>query len=228
MTDDSGRVVFVSVIHTDTESVKRAREVVRTVKPEVVAVELDHERYRQLINPDENMENWIPPPTGDAVQNLMQHMASLEKRLGETTGAAVGTDMLAAIEEGHNVGAKIALVDRPIQATMQAIMKVPLDEIYGLMNFIPEAKKNISDGTETDILSVLKQNGAIDDLMTQFESEFPGLADALIHQRDIYVARALHTILNDVEGKIVIVLGAGHVEGVKSKLADLLEKDQDT
>ncbi len=216
------------VIHTDTESVERARETVRDLKPEVVAVELDHERYRQLMDPDENMENWIPPPTGDVVQNLMQHMASLEKRLGETTGAAIGTDMLAAIEEGRNIGAKIALVDRPIQATMQAIMKVPLDEIYGLMNFVPDATKGVSEGNGTEILSMLKQEGAIDDFMTQFESEFPGLADALVHQRDLYVARALHTILNDVEGKIVVVLGAGHVDGVKSNLADLLEKDQNT
>ncbi|MFQ5831839.1 MAG: TraB domain-containing protein [Candidatus Thorarchaeota archaeon] len=225
MIGESGRVVFVAVIHTDTESVERVRRIVREVKPEVVAVELDHERYRQLLNPNESMENWIPPPTGDAVQDLMQHMASLEKSLGETTGAGVGTEMLAAVEEGRNVGAKIALVDRPIQATMQAIMKVPLDEIYGLMNFLPDATKDISDGTGTDILSVLKQDGAIDDLTTQFESEFPGLADALIHQRDLYVAQALHTILNDIEGKIVVVLGAGHVDGVKSILTDLLEKD---
>jgi pheromone shutdown protein TraB len=225
LADDIDRVVFVPVIHTDQESVERAREAVRAVKPDVVAVELDHERYQQLMNPEEDMQNWIPPPTGNAVQNLMQHMASLEKNLGQMTGSEVGAEMLAAIEEGEEVGAKIALVDRPIQVTMQAIMKVPLDEIYRLMNLVPDATKEIEKGTGTDLLGMLKQEGAIEDLMTEFESEFPGLADALIHQRDAYVANALHTILNDVKGKIVAVLGAGHIDGVKSALDALSEND---
>jgi pheromone shutdown protein TraB len=227
LADDLDRIVFVSVIHTDKESVERAREAVRVVQPEVVAVELDHDRYQQLVNPDEDMENWIPPPTGNAVQNLMEHMASLEKSLGEMTGAGVGTEMLAAIEEGKQIGAKIALVDRPIQVTMQAIMKVPLDEIYRLMNLMPDATKEIEEGSGTDLLSALKQDGAIEDLMTEFVSDFPGLADALIHQRDLYVAKALHTILKDVKGRIVAVLGAGHVDGVKSALIKQMENDED-
>ena len=227
MADDLDRIVFVSVIHTDQESVERAREAVRVVQPEVVAVELDHDRYQQLVNPDEEMENWIPPPTGDAVQNLMEHLASLEKSLGEMTGASVGAEMLAAIEEGEEIGAKIALVDRPIQVTMQAIMTVPLDEIYRLMNLMPDATKEIEDGSGTDLLTALKQDGAIEDLMTEFESDFPGLADALIHQRDLYVAKALHTILKDVKGKIVAVLGAGHIDGVRSALISRLEDDSD-
>ncbi|MFX1604201.1 MAG: TraB domain-containing protein [Promethearchaeota archaeon] len=225
MADDLDRIVFVSVIHTDQDSVERAREAVRGVQPEVVAVELDHDRYQQLMNPDEEMESRIPPPTGDAVQNLMQHLASLEKSLGEMTGAGVGAEMLAAIKEGEEIGAKIALVDRPIQVTMQAIMKVPLDEIYRLMNLMPDATKEIENGSGTDLLSALKQDGVIEDLMTQFESDFPGLTDALIHQRDLYVARALHTILEDVKGKIVAVLGAGHIDGVKSALIARLESE---
>ncbi len=227
MADDLERIVFVSVIHTDRESVERARETVRGVRPEVVAVELDHDRYQQLVNPDEEMENWIPPPTGDAVQNLMEHLASLEKSLGEMTGAGVGAEMLAAIKEGGEMGAKIALVDRPIQATMQAIMKVPLDEIYRLMNLMPDATKEIENSSGVDLLSMLKQEGAISELMTQFESDFPGLADALIHQRDLYVAKALHTILKDVKGRIVAVLGAGHIDGVKSALVKLIENEDD-
>ena len=216
----SERIVFVSVIHTDLESVNKARRIVRETKPEVVAVELDHERYNQLMNPADNQEIPAPNP-GDMAQDLMQQLAILEKSLGEITGSNVGDEMMAAIEEGRAIGAKIALVDRPILATVQAMMQVPVEEIYKLTGLLPDATKDIEDGGAGDLLSMLKEDGAVDDLMDQFRSEFPGLANVLIEQRDQYVAKALHFILNDVQGKIVAVLGAGHVQGVIRALEDL-------
>lgn len=225
MNNEIDRVVFVSVIHTDTESVERAKKAVKEVQPDVVAVELDHQRYQQLINPDKTMENRELVSTGDAAQDLIQHMAILEKSLGELTGSNVGEEMLAAIEEGRKIGAKIALVDRPIQLTMQAITRVPLDEIYRLMGAVPDAQKDIQDGDARDILGLLKEEGAVENLMKDFNSEYPGLADALIHQRDLYVANALRSIMKDVPGKILAVLGAGHIEGVRKALVDLLESE---
>lgn len=222
MATDAERIVFVSVIHTDLESVEEARRVVRETKPEVVAVELDHDRYNQLMNPPEEGE--IPTPgVGDMAQDLMHQLAILEKNLGEITGSDVGDEMLAAIEEGRAIGAKIALVDRPMTATIKALMQVPIDEMLRLTGMLPDATKDIENGGASDLLAMLKEDGAVDDLMEQFRSEFPGLANVLIEQRDQYVANALHFILNDVEGKIVAVLGAGHVQGVKAALDQLLQ-----
>ena len=225
MSNEADRVVFVAVIHTDTESVDRARETVKTIQPDVVAVELDHQRYQQLIDPDKSLENWAASPTGDAAQDLIQHMAILEKSLGEMTGSNMGEEMLAAIEEGRKIGAKIALVDRPMHVTMQAITRVPLDEIYRLIGVVPDVEKDLQEGDATDVLGMLKEEGAIENLMKDFNSEYPGLADALIHQRDLYVANALRSILKDVPGKIVAVLGAGHIEGVRKALVDLLDSE---
>ncbi|MFX1329925.1 MAG: TraB/GumN family protein [Promethearchaeota archaeon] len=225
MNNELDRVVFVAVIHTDTESVEQAREAVRNVRPDVVAVELDHQRYQQLMDHDKTMANWEPKSSGDAAQDLIQHMATLEKSLGEMTGSNVGEEMLAAIEEGRRIGAKIALVDRPIHVTMQAIARVPLDEIYRLMGVVPDVQKDLQEGEGTDILGMLKEEGAIENLMKDFNSEYPYLADALIHQRDLYVAKALRSIMKDVQGRIVVVLGAGHIDGVRKALLDLLETD---
>ncbi|MFW9963275.1 MAG: TraB/GumN family protein [Candidatus Sifarchaeia archaeon] len=221
MTAETDRIVFVSVIHTDLESVEEARRIVRETKPDVVAVELDRDRYKQLMNPSDEGEI-VSPYTGDMAQDLMQQLAILEKSLGEITGSDVGDEMLAAIEEGRAMGAKIALVDRPMMATVQALMQVPVDEIYKLTEMLPDATKDIEDGGATDLLAMLKEDGAVEDLIEQFRSEFPGLASVLIEQRDQYVAKALRYILNDVEGRIVAVLGAGHIQGVKTALEQLL------
>ena len=222
MVGESERIVFVPVIHTDIESVEEARRVVRETEPEVVAVELDHDRYQQLLNPPEEGV-LVAPGVGDMAQDLMQQFAILEKSLGDITGSDVGDEMLAAIDEGRAIGAKIALVDRPMIATVQAMMKVPVDEMYRLTGMLPDATKDIENGGASDLLAMLKEDGAVEDLMEQFRSEFPGLANVLIEQRDLYVANALHFILNDVEGKIVAVLGAGHIQGVKAALEKLLQ-----
>lgn len=220
MVDALERIVFVSVIHTDLESVNKARRVVRETKPEVVAVELDHDRYNQLLNRPEHQEIQ-DPSSGDMAQDLMQQLAILESSLGDITGSNVGDEMMAAIEEGRTIGAKIALVDRPISATVQAMMQVPVEEIYKLTGMLPDATKDIEEGGASDLLSMLKEDGAVDDIMSEFRSEFPGLAHVLIEQRDQYVAKALHFILNDVQGKIVAVLGAGHIQGVINALKHL-------
>ncbi|MDH4214940.1 MAG: TraB/GumN family protein [Candidatus Thorarchaeota archaeon] len=216
------RVIFVAVIHTDLESVENVRKVVHEIKPEVVAVELDRERYQQLTNPVESEEHLSPQTTGDSAQDLMQQLAILEMSLSKVTGSNVGDEMLAAIREGRAVGAKIALVDRPMQATIRAMMRVPLNELYALINVLPDAAKDIEGGGAIDILDMLKKEGAVEDIMNQFQTEFPELAKVLIAERDEYVAKALHFILNDVKGKIVAVLGAGHIQGVKSSLERIL------
>jgi pheromone shutdown protein TraB len=217
------RVLFVGVIHTDVDSVKKVRKTVRETKPDVVAVELDRDRYQQLLHPPTEQEMAAQAPTGEVVQDLFQQIALLEKRLGGLTGSDVGAEMLAAIEEGRKLGAKIALVDRPIQATIQAIMSVPLDEVYRMFNMIPGASDDIKDGGAEDLMTTLKEEGAVTAVMEQFRTEFPHLSDALIDERDEYVANALCTILNDVKGKIVAVLGAGHIDGVQKALSKQLE-----
>jgi pheromone shutdown protein TraB len=220
LVDALERIVFVSVIHTDLESVNKARRVVRETRPEVVAVELDYDRYNQLMNHPEHGEIQ-DPSSGDMAQDLMQQLAILESSLGDITGSNVGDEMMAAIEEGRAIGAKIALVDRPISATVQAMMQVPVEEIYKLTSMLPDATKDIEEGGASDLLSMLKEDGAVDDIVSQFKSEFPGLTHVLIEQRDQYVAEALHFILNDVQGKIVAVLGAGHIQGVINALKHL-------
>ena len=226
MGTDIDRIIFVPVIHTDVDSVKQVKKIVKEVKPEVVAVELDRERYAQLMSPEsEDISNQEPQLTGDTAQDLMQHLAVLEKSLGEMTGSNVGEEMMAAIQEGRSIGAKIALVDRPIQETLQALMRVPLAELYGMMNMLPDASKDIQEGGATNLMDMLKEDGAIEDIMNQFQTEFPGLTEVLIKQRDQYVAKALHYILKDVKGKIVAVLGAGHIQGVKQALNALLSEN---
>jgi len=215
----------VPVIHTDNESVEAARKTVIDNEPDVVAVELDRTRYHQLSNPDPASAESTEIQSGNVIQDLMLQIAKMEKDLGNLTGADVGNEMLAAIEAGRSIGARIALVDRPIEATAQALSQIPLDEIYRLSGVIPGAVENLDEEEAGDIISLLKEDGAVDDLMENFRTEFPTLARVLIDERDEFIARAIKSIMNDVDGKIVVVLGAGHIDGVTATLKRLLDQD---
>ncbi|MCF2136000.1 MAG: TraB domain-containing protein [Candidatus Thorarchaeota archaeon] len=225
MNSDFDRVIFVPVIHTDAESVQRVRNTIREHRPDVVAVELDRQRYELMLNPPEEQASVEAIPTGDMVQNLMQQFALLEKNLGDMVGSDAGAEMMAAIEEGKAIGAKTALIDRPIQVTMQALMQVPLDELYRMAGMIPELTDDEEGEDATEIMESLKEEEGVSEIMSQFRKEFPNISRALIDERDEYIARALKTILGDVDGKIVAVLGAGHIEGVKKRLRTLLQQE---
>ena len=81
MKSEIDRVVFVSVIHTDTESVARAKATVHDVRPDVVAVELDRGRYELLLNPPDEAQLENIPPTSDVSQDFMQQIALLQKKI---------------------------------------------------------------------------------------------------------------------------------------------------
>ncbi len=224
LSNELERVILVPVIHTDTESIKKAREIVLEIRPDVVAVELDRTRYHQLQNPQSN-DMPVPPSTGDSVMDLMNQIAMLEKSLGQMTGALAGAEMLAAIEAGREVNAKIALVDRPIEKTFQALMQVPLDEIYKLAEMIPDATEQVGDGNHGSIFAMLRDEDKVDELLEEFKKEFPALSNVLLDQRNIFIAKAIKSILSDVDGKVVVVLGAGHIEGVTRSLRKMIEAD---
>lgn len=224
MSEDVERIVFVPVIHTDLDSVNNVRDIIERTKPDVVAVELDRTRYHQLINPPSGNLSSLDHVSGDSVSDLMNQIALLEQNLGQLTGSMVGDEMLAAIETGRKVEAKIALVDRPIESTAQALMQVPLSEIYKLTAMIPEATAEVEEDGPEDLMSLLRDGDNVEDLIASFRKEFPMLANVLIDQRDQYIARAIISILSDIEGKIVVVLGAGHLDGVKRSLTGLLER----
>ncbi len=218
-------MIFIPVIHTDADSVKRVREIIRDRRPEVVAVELDKQRYEMMRNQSAEATAQEVRPAGDMISDLLQQFALLEKNLGEMVGSDAGAEMMAAIEEGRAIGAKIALIDRPLQATAQALMQVPLDEIYRLAGIIPDMTDEIEGVEASEMLETLKDEEGVANVMDEFHKEFPNVSRALIDERDQYIARALKTILEDVKGEIVAVLGAGHIEGVKKYLKEMLEHD---
>ena len=116
-----GEVTVVGTAHVSERSVDEVEETIERERPDVVAVELDEGRYRQL-----NGETPDDLDAGDLLkgntvfQFLAYWMLSyVQTQLGERFDIEPGADMKAAVDLAESLGIDVALVDRDIQTTIQ-------------------------------------------------------------------------------------------------------------
>jgi pheromone shutdown protein TraB len=119
--EGDGEVTVVGTAHVSHESVERVERTIEEERPDVVAVELDEGRYRQMQGetPDE-----LEPSDllgGNTVFQFLAYwmLSYVQTRLGDRFDIDPGADMLAAVDTAKELGLGIALVDRDIQTTIQ-------------------------------------------------------------------------------------------------------------
>ena len=116
-----GEVRVVGTAHVSADSVDEVESVIEAERPDVVAVELDEGRYRQLQGETPDDLDAADLLHGNTVFQFLAYwmLSYVQARLGERFDITPGADMLAAVEAGEAAGADVALVDRDIQVTIQ-------------------------------------------------------------------------------------------------------------
>jgi len=121
--EGDGEIHVLGTAHVSQQSVEEVEETIAERRPDIVAVELDDSRYRQMQGeaPDD-----IDP--GDVLRGntIFQFLAYwmlsyVQTRLGDRFDIEPGADMKAAIDIAEEFGLGIALVDRDIQMTVQRL-----------------------------------------------------------------------------------------------------------
>ncbi|PGF14790.1 conjugal transfer protein TraB [Natrinema sp. CBA1119] len=118
---ERGSVEVLGTAHVSQASVDEVRETIDREDPDVVAVELDDGRYRQMKGgtPDDiEAEDLL---SGNTVFQFLAYwmLSYVQSRLGDQFDIEPGADMRAAIEAAEANGSGVALVDRDIQVTIQ-------------------------------------------------------------------------------------------------------------
>jgi pheromone shutdown-related protein TraB len=119
--DGDGSIQLVGTAHVSQESVDEVKHTITEEQPDVVAVELDEGRYKQLKGEapeDLDADDLI---RGNTVFQFLAYwmLSYLQKRLGDRFDVTSGADMRAAIDTAESYGIGVALVDRDIQVTVQ-------------------------------------------------------------------------------------------------------------
>ncbi|MCW3130577.1 MAG: TraB/GumN family protein [Methanophagales archaeon] len=241
-------IILVGTGHILEKSVKEVEAVIDREKPDVVAVELCEGRYNALKG---NVEDFSikDAMSGGSPFLILTHwlLAYVQRKMGAELGIEPGADMMTAIKKAEEKGCEVALVDRPIQITMQRFWKKmtffeKIKMIFSIIFAIgsmgsmrkdrgekrgveeeeeKEEKKLMVDGNKEIELDRITDDDVVTRLMEELREFSPGAATALLDERDAYIAGSLLDLQTNSMTKkaslrkIVAVVGAGHVAGIK-------------
>ena len=225
---DGREFVLVGTAHISHESADLVREVIANEHPDCVCIELDKQRYEALAHgPRFESLDLKEVLRRRQMATLMMNLilASYQKQLGGKLGVRPGAELLEAARVAEEIGVPVALCDREVRVTlrrawgaMSAWRKlVFVTSMLGSLFERPEL-------TEDDIRE-LRQQDVVSKLMQELGEAFPDIKSVLIDERDGYLTEKIRAATG---ARIVAVVGAGHVQGMKRALlehrtADLAE-----
>ena len=214
-------IILIGTAHISEESVNEVRQAIETYKPDIVAVELCQRRYDTITQKDK----WENTPVSALIKSNNAYfmlaqtvLSSIQRRLGEEYGVAPGSEMIAAMDEAKKHNIKVALVDRDITVTLKrAWRKMGVREKFRVIWEFLKAMIGYDEEEleELDLKELMKQD-VISQMMEEFSKIAPSAATVLISERDQYIAQKIFD--ESKKGKIVAVVGAGHITGIKKYL----------
>jgi len=221
-----GRVyVLVGTAHISRESANVVERVIAAEAPDCVCVELDARRYEALARRGQFesldlravIRNRQLAPL---LVNLV--LASYQRQLGGALGVLPGSELLAAARAAEARAIPVRLCDRDIRLTLRrAWAALSLRRKAELIAALLHALLEPPQLSEAD-LRALRQQDVLSRLMGELGEAFPALKLVLIDERDRYLTEQLRRAPG---ARIVAVVGAGHVAGVRAALESGVRAD---
>ncbi|MGC9321403.1 MAG: TraB/GumN family protein [Kosmotogaceae bacterium] len=220
---DDKELIIIGTAHVSKNSAEEVKSIIEEEKPDSVAIELCNSRYQSI----QDQDRWKKTDIAKVVKEKKSFLllanlilSSYQKRMAKQIGIQAGQEMLQAIESAKETGAQLVLADRDIQVTFA--------RIWGNLGFWGKTKlfftlvlSIFSDEkiTEED-LEKMKSGDLLTSALSELSKSFPQLKESLIDERDKYLAQKIKTAPGK---KVVAVVGAGHVPGLK----EAIKEDQD-
>ncbi|ESO02300.1 hypothetical protein HELRODRAFT_66410, partial [Helobdella robusta] len=236
LTAENGvKVYLVGTAHFSRESQADVIKTIRSVKPNVVMVELCQNRASILSLDEELLMKEASNITfqkishsvkeNGLVQGLLQILLlNLSAHITKQLGMAPGGEFRAAFKEVKTLpGCKIQLGDRPIAVTLQRAL--------GALNWFQRLKLawcliTSSGSISPEDVEKCKQKDMLEEVLQEMTGEFPALSRVFVQERDIYLAHSLKmaSLLsmqdfnkhqnNHSAPTVVGVVGIGHCPGI--------------
>ena len=214
-------IKIIGTGHIFQKSVDEVKQVIEEEKPDIVAIELDKQRYEALESANWDLNSGGEELTwrgGSFPVLFRKFLGMIQKELGRKLGISAGSDMKAAVFSAREINATLALIDRNIELTMNHLLAAPFREKINLLLLSPEI----------DIMNIesIIEDKNLDKVMSELKNKVPGVYSALVDERDQYMAYMLAQLKHqNPESNIVAVVGAGHKRGIAKYLQVLYEID---
>lgn len=210
--------ILIGTAHVSKQSAELVKTVIGQERPDAVCIELDEQRYKTITEGNKWKDTDIFKIIKDKKATLLLVnlvISSFQRRIAKQLDINVGQEMIQGIESAKETGAHLVLADRNIQITFSRIWHGV--GLWGKARLLVEILSSIfSDEniTEED-LEKIKSQDMLNSILHDFTVHFPKLKIPLIDERDQFLAQKI----KDAPGnKIVAVLGAAHIPGVKEEI----------
>ncbi|MBK1734579.1 conjugal transfer protein TraB [Halorhodospira abdelmalekii] len=213
--------VLLGTAHISQASADEVAAEVASRAYDAVAVELCESRLRSLTDPNhlENLDLFQALRDGRGgliTANLA--LGAYQQRLAEQLGVEPGAELKIAAEQAQQYGAELVLIDREVGTTMRRLYRSVrwyqrLGLIGGLVASVASSQKIESEDVER-----LKRGDILESTFRDMAQESRSLYTPLIAERDRYMAARLLESCAGRFRKVLVVLGAGHLEGVAEAL----------
>ncbi len=213
-------ILLIGTAHVSQQSIDLVEKVIEQEDPDHVCIELDVNRYRAL----SEKKKWQTLDLKQIIKNKQLStliasmlMASYQKRLGDRLGVQPGSELLAGVVNAQKKSVPFSFCDREVRITLRRAWKSTSFVKKGYL--LSTLLASVFDKTEVDEekLKELRQKDVLTELMDEMGDSFPSLKKVLIDERDIYLAEKIKATPGK---KIIAVVGAGHVAGMKKKLRE--------
>ena len=213
---------LIGTAHVSRASAEAVRELSASGDFDAIAVELCQARYDALTAErkwtDLDLYKIIREgKAGLVMANLA--LSAYQRRIAEQFGIEPGAEMRAAAVAAKEQGLPLQLVDRDLATTLKrSYASVPWYKRLYMMAGLALGMVS-SEEIDEESIEKLKEGDILESTFTEFAEQSPELYEALIAERDRYMAASLRKENSGQEGrKVLVVIGAGHMEGIARHL----------
>jgi pheromone shutdown-related protein TraB len=219
---DGVTYTLLGTAHVSRESVAAVEAALASEAFDVIAVELDPARHRALTDPDAlaKLDLVQAIKTGKAgllAANLA--LAAYQRRLSEQLGVEPGAELKAAAVGAAARGLPLALIDRDIGLTFKRAWSKLGFWKRSMLGAGLFTSLIVDEKVEDDAIEKLKEGDVLEASFAEFAGQSPELYEAVIAERDRYMAAKLREAGAAHPGqRVLAVVGAGHLAGLKAAL----------
>jgi pheromone shutdown-related protein TraB len=213
---------LIGTAHVSRASADAVRELAASGEFDAIAVELCQARYDALTAERKWTDLDLYRVLRDRKAGLVMAnlaLSAYQRRIAEQFGIEPGAEMRAAAVAAKENNLPLQLVDRDLATTLRrSYASVPWYKRIYLMTGLAVGMVS-SDEIDEESIEKLKEGDILESTFTEFAEHSPQLYEALITERDRYMAARLREENAGADGrKVLVVIGAGHMKGMAGHL----------